>query len=198
MEVFEINGHTLEYDDSTHTYIADGLIVPSVTQILATKYNDYAGVSTETLNRASEKGTAMHKAIEMFERQGQEDNSQELRNYKFLKKHYNWTNIANEVPIIYEEQGQVIFAGRLDQVIEIDGKFGINDFKRVSAPNKEKICYQLNLYKLGYEQSYKKQIEFLTYTQLREDVRKFVKLPIAEEKTKNLLNECLKGVKNGD
>lgn len=192
MEVFKINGHTLEYEDDTHCYICDGLIVPSVTQILATKYNDYAGVSNEILNRASEKGTAMHKAIEMFERQGQEDNSQELRNYKFLKKHYNWTNIANEVPIIYEEQGQVIFAGRLDQVIEIDGKFGINDFKRVSAPNKEKICYQLNLYKLGYEQSYKKQIEFLTYTQLREDVRKFVKLPIAEEKTKNLLNECLK------
>ena len=198
MEVFKINGHTLEYDDDTHCYICDGLIVQSVTQILATKYNDYAGVSTETLNRASEKGTAMHKAIEMFERQGQEDNSQELRNYKFLKKHYNWTNIANEVPIIYEEQGQVIFAGRLDQVIEIDGKFGINDFKRVSAPNKEKICYQLNLYKLGYEQSYKKQIEFLTYTQLREDMRKFVKLPVAEEKTKNLLKEYLKGVKNGD
>lgn len=93
----------------------------------------------------------------------------------------------NELPLIYEENGQVLFAGRLDQVIEIDGKLGINDFKRVSAPNKEKICYQLNLYKLGYEQSYHRKIEFLSFTHLREDVRKFVKLPIKEEETKQLL-----------
>lgn len=193
MELFEINGHTLEYDDDTHTYIVDGVIKPSVTQILGLKFNDYAGVSSEVLERASQKGTAMHKAIEMFERAGQGNDSKEVRNYKFLKSHYNWTSIENEVPIIYEENGEVLFAGRLDQIIEIDGKLGINDFKRVSAPNKEKICYQLNLYKLGYDQSYHRQIEFLAFTQLREDVRKFVKLPIAEDKTKELLREFLKG-----
>lgn len=194
MEVFEINGHTLEYEDDTHTYIVDGLIVPSVTQILSTKYNDYAGVSKSVLDNAGKLGTAMHKAIELFETTGQEDDSIELRNYKFLKRHYNWTNIANEVPIIYEQDGKVLFAGRLDQVIEIDGVLGINDFKRVSAPNKEKICYQLNLYKLGYEQSYNKTIDFLTFTQLRENVRKFVKLPVAEEQTLALLADYLKGV----
>lgn len=193
MELFEINGHTLEYDDDTHTYIVDGVIKPSVTQILGLKFNDYAGVSSEVLERASQKGTTMHKAIEMLEKTGQEDDSKEVRNYKFLKSHYNWTSIENEVPIIYEENGEVLFAGRLDQIIEIDGKLGINDFKRVSAPNKEKICYQLNLYKLGYEQSYHKTIEFLVFTQLREDVRKFVKLPVAEDKTKELLREFLKG-----
>lgn len=189
MELFEINNHTLEYDDDTHTYIVDGIIVPSVTQLLGAKFNDYAGVSASVLEQASQKGTAMHKAIEQFERVGEENSSTELRNYKFLKKHYKWTSIANELPIIYEENGQVLFAGRLDQIIEIDGKLGINDFKRVSAPNKEKICCQLNLYKLGYEQSYHKKIEFLAFTQLREDTRKFVKLPINE----NYIKVFLKG-----
>lgn len=190
MEYFEINGHALEYDDDTHTYLVDGVIVSSVTQLLGAKFNDYAGVSREALERASQKGTAMHEAIERFEKTGEEDNSEELQNYKFLKKHYGWNNIANELPIIYEENGEVLFAGRLDQIIEIDGKLGINDFKRVSAPNKEKIAHQLNLYKLGYEQSYHKKIEFLAFTHLREDKRKFVKLPINED----FIKEFLKGV----
>lgn len=189
VEVFEINGHTLEYDDDTHTYIVDGLIKPSVTQILSMKFNDFDNVPQYIIERAGEKGTAMHEAIERFEKTGTADTSTELRNYKFLKKYYRWTNIENELPIIYEENGEVLFAGRLDQIIEIDGKLGINDFKRVSAPNKEKICYQLNLYKLGYEQSYHNKIDFLAFTHLRENVRKFIKLPIAEEKTIELLNK---------
>lgn len=185
---WNINGHAVEYDDDIHAYIVDGLIVPSVTQILGKKYADeFANVSREILNEASRKGTAMHKAIEEYEATGAEDGSQELRNYKFLKAHYGWINKENEVPILYEEDNKVIYAGRLDQIIEIDGKLGINDFKRVSAPNKEKIALQLNLYKLGYEQSYHKQIDFLRFTHLREDIRKFVKIPINEEAIRNLL-----------
>lgn len=187
-ESWNINGHILEYDDDIHTYIVDGLIVPSVTQILGKKYADeFANVSRSILDEASRKGTAMHEAIEQFETAGTRDDSKELRNYIFLKGHYGWTNIANEVPILYEEDGCVLFTGRLDQIIEIDGKLGINDFKRVSAPNKEKIALQLNLYKIGYEQSYHKQIDFLRFTHLREDVRKFVKIPINEEAIRNLL-----------
>lgn len=187
-ESWNINGHVLEYDDETHTYICDGQIVPSVTQMLGKRYaNEYANVSQAYLNEASRKGTAMHSAIEAYETTGEEDDSQELRNYKFLKKHYGWTNKENEVPIIYEEDGVILFAGRLDQIMEIDGQLGINDFKRVSSPNKEKIALQLNMYKLGYEQSYNKKINFLRFTQLREDVRKFYKVPINEEATKNFL-----------
>ena len=190
MEQWEINGHTLEYDDDTHTYIVDGLIKPSVTQILSTKFNDFDNVPQYIIERAGEKGTAMHEAIEHFETTGREDpNCKELRNYKFLKKYYKWDNIRNEVPIIYEENGEVLFAGRLDQIIMIDGKLGINDFKRVSAPNKEKICCQVNMYKLGYEQSYHEKIEFLAFTHLRENVRKFIKLPISEAQTLELIRE---------
>lgn len=186
-ESWNINGHVLEYDDDLHAYIVDGLIVPSVTQILSKKFNDYANVSQYVLNEASKRGTAMHSAIEAYETTGADDKSQELRNYKFLKEHYGWINKENEVPIIYEEAGRVLYAGRLDQIIEIDGQLGINDFKRVSAPNKEKIALQLNLYKLGYEQSYQKRVDFLRFTQLREDTRKFFKVPINEEATKLFL-----------
>jgi len=189
MEAWEINGHYLEFDSESHVYICDGVIVPSVTQILKARFNEYACVSRSVLEQASAKGTELHKAIETYETTGQESDLKEFKNYLFLKKHFNIKNISNEVPIIYEEDGRVLFAGQLDQIIERDGKLGINDFKRVSAPNKEKIAYQLNLYKMGFEQSYKQQINSLSFMQLREDTRKFNPLPISEETAKSLLKE---------
>jgi hypothetical protein len=42
---------------------------------------------------------------------------------------------------------------------------------------------------MAYEQTYGRKIDFLSYTHLRETVRKFNYLPINEETTLNLLNE---------
>jgi hypothetical protein len=186
-----INGHTLEFIESTHTYICDGVIVPCVSEVLSYKFNDYKGISQEVLNRASQLGTTLHRSIELYEQQGITSDLKEFKNYLFLKKQFKFENVSNELPVLYERGGRVLFVGTLDQVITIDGKLGINDFKRVSAPNKEKIAYQLNLYKMAYEQSYGKKIEFLSFTHLREDVRKFHRLPINEEMTISLLNEFL-------
>lgn len=191
MQTTEINGHTLEFIPETHQYIVDGILTPCVSDIIAYKFNDYAGVSREVLKRASDKGTELHKAIEDFEQEGKPSELKELRNYQFLKKHYEWVNKGNEIPVIYEKDGEVLFAGTLDQLIEINGTLGINDFKRVSAPNKMKIAYQLNLYRLAYEQSYGIPIDFLAFTHLREDVRKFHCLPIDEKSAISLLNEFL-------
>ena len=185
----EINGHILEFIPETHQYLVDGILVPCVSNILAFKFNDYGAVSERVLQRASERGTELHKAIEDYEVQGITSELKEFRNYLFLKKQFKFENIENEVPVIYENEGRVLFAGTLDQVIKIDGKLGINDFKRVSAPNKQKIAYQLNLYKLAYEQSYNQKVEFLSFTHLRETVRKFSYLPMNEEVTIKLLNE---------
>ena len=184
-----INGHDLEFIPETHQYIVDGILVPCVSNILAYKFNDYSGVNREVLQRASEKGTELHKAIEEYEQQGIESDLREFKNYLFIKKQFKFENVENEVPVLYEKGGRVLFVGTLDQIIRVDGKLGINDFKRVSAPNKNKIAYQLNLYKMAYEQSYGKQIDFLSFTHLRETVRKFHELPINEKVTMDLLNE---------
>ena len=199
MKTFEINGHVVEFIEEQHLYLVDGVLTPCVSNILAYKFNDYGTVPREVLQRASEKGTELHEAIESYERDGTTSELKEFKNYLFLKKHYGFTNIANEVPVIYEKDGTVLYVGTLDQIIELDGKLGINDFKRVSAPNKQKIAYQLNFYKLAYEQTYKKTVDFVSYTHLRETVRKFSKLPINEEVTLNLLNEFLaREMQNGN
>ena len=199
MKTFEINGHIVEFIPETHQYLVDGILTPCVSNILAYKFNDYGAVSREVLQRASDKGTELHEAIERYEKDRITSDLKEFKNYLFLKKAHGFTSIANEVPVIYEKDGTVLFVGTLDQIIEMDGKYGINDFKRVSAPNKQKIAYQLNFYKLAYEQTYNVTIDFLSYTHLRETVRKFNLLPINEEMTLNLLNEFLESEKeNGD
>ena len=194
IESWTIKGKLLEYIDETHTYIYDGIVLPSITQILKLKFgNKYAGVSERTLDRASELGTMVHKKIEEYETKGIDDEScKELHNYKFLKERYGFKCLHNEIPIVLFLDQKPVGAGRIDLIIEADGKVGIADIKRTSTFDKEYVAYQTNLYRIGYQQSYDEKVEFLRGIHLRENVRKYITLPINEEKTLELLKEYLR------
>ena len=89
MNTWEIKGHVLEYFDDTHTYLVDGIIVPSITQILKIKFkNKYSGVDQKVLNRASERGTEVHEAIEKLCKTGEAEDLKEVKNFIFLQKQY--------------------------------------------------------------------------------------------------------------
>lgn len=183
----------LEYYDDTHTYLYDGVILPSVTQIIKTKFgHKYDGVPSYVLQRASEKGTAVHSAIEHYCKYGEESNLPELRNFKFLQDHYGFNVFGNEIPIVLFHDDKLIdpiCAGRLDLVLEQDGKIGLADIKRTYTLDKEYLAYQLNLYRLAYQQCYNTKIEFLKGVHLREDKRQYVDVPINEEMAWNLVKD---------
>lgn len=190
---WEIGSHVLEYYDDHHVYICDGLVVPSITQVMKVKFgNKYDTVSPEVLKRASEQGTAVHEAIEKFCEHGTESDLPEVRNFKFLQKTYGFKVLENELPVILFEDDEPICAGRLDLIIEIDGKEGIADIKRTSALDKEYLSYQLNLYRIAYWQTYGIKTEFLKGIHLREDVRKFVNIPINENLAWGLIHDWRK------
>ena len=190
--VQEINGHTLEYFDDEHVYLVDGLIVPSITQLLKVKFgNKYDGVSRSTLQRASEAGTAVHEAIERYCETGEMADLPEVRNFKFLQKQYKFKVLENEVPVILFLKDEPISAGRLDMVIEMGGQIGGADIKRTSALDKDYLAYQLNLYRIAYRQCYGIEWEFLRGIHLRNDVRKFVTIPINENITWQLVHEYM-------
>jgi len=198
IESWEIAGGLLEYIDETHTYIFNGVILPSITQILKTKFgNKYNGVSKEILNKASQRGTEVHKAIEDYERFNIENKEcKELRNYKFLKKQFKFNCIDNEVPIVLFLDGKPISAGRIDLILEENGNVGIGDIKRTSVFDKEYVAYQTNLYRIGYQQTYGIEITFLKGLHLRNDVRKYINLPINETVSLELVNQFLEDLKN--
>ena len=189
----EIAGHTLEYIDDSHTYLVDGVIVPSITQILKLKFGGkYDNISRQTLQRAAEKGTEVHAAIENYCKTGEDNGLKEVHNFKFLQRAYNFKVAGNEIPVILFMDGTPVSAGRLDLVLEIDGKIGLADIKRTATLDKEYLAYQLNLYRIAYQQCYETPIEFLKGVHLREDTRKFVDIPINEEMALELVKEYKK------
>ena len=192
METFSIKGGTLEYFDDTHTYLYDGLMLPSVTQILGVKYkNDYASVPPTVLDNASKRGTAVHKAIENYNNLGYDDGSEAVRNFKFLQKQYGFEVLDSELPIVIFKDDMPIACGRLDMAMLMDGETGIADIKTVSTLNKEKIAYQLNMYRIGLMQSYGVDAKFLKIIHLRDGIRKVIDSPINEGMTWELIDKYL-------
>ena len=188
-ESWEIAGGVLEFCPDTHTYLYEGVMLPSVTGIIDKKFNDYADVPKEVLNRAAERGTKVHKQIENYCKSGVDDGSTAIRHFKFLQNQYNFEVLDNELPLVIFMDDIPVACGRLDMTIEMDGKVGIADIKTCSALNKEKIAYQLNMYRLGLMQTYGVQAEFLKIIHIRDNVRKFVDMPINEEETYKLIED---------
>ena len=83
----EINGRCLEFIEDGHLYLVDGVIKPSITQILKYKFsNKYAHVNREVMQRASEIGIAVHEAIEHYCKTGELGELQETKNFRFLER----------------------------------------------------------------------------------------------------------------
>lgn len=193
IESWNIAGGLLEYIDESHTYIFNGVILPSITQILKVKFgNKYLGVSNSTLERAANLGTEVHKAIEDYETKGIENiELKELRNYVFLKVRNNFKCLKNEVPIVLFLDEKPVAAGRVDLILEQNGQVGIADIKRTSTFDKEYVAYQTNLYRIGYQQTYGEDITFLRGLHLRDNTRKYIELPINEEMSLDLVKKYL-------
>ena len=193
MSSWKIKDHVLEYIDSTHTYICDGEIIPSITQIMKIKFgNKYDGVGKDVLTKAAQKGTAVHEAIERYCKTGEVKDLKEVKNFIFLQKHYGFEVLDNELPILLFKDNKTVAAGRLDLVLDIKGSIGIGDIKRTATLDKEYLTYQLNLYRIGYQQSYDKEVKYLSGLHLRENTRKYVNIAINEEKAMELVEEYLK------
>lgn len=185
MESWEIKGRTLEYDDASHTYLVDGIIVRSVTQLLKLKFGKkYDGIDADVLKAAADRGTAIHKAIEEYCKTGRNEDIPEVRDFKFLQHQYNFLVTGNEMPIILDFAGET-YAGRLDLILNmnpVDPCYAVADIKTTSTLDKDYLGHQLNLYRLGVEQCYDIVIQELYGIHLKDGKRKMVKIPIRSEK----------------
>lgn len=183
----------IEFIPETHTYLVDGVIVPSVTEILSVRFgHKYDAVSPAVLRRAAAQGTAVHEAIEAYCKTGAESDLPEVRNFKFLQKKYGFTVKGNEQIILITDGETPVAAGRCDLVLEMDGKLGGTDIKRTAALDREYLTYQLNIYRIGYRQTYGAEWDFLRGIHLRENTRRFVEIPINEQAAWEIISEWRK------
>lgn len=190
--ITEIKGHTLEYIDDIHCYIVDGIIVPSISKILAYLVgNKYARVDANVLARAAQRGTVIHSAIEHYAKTGECADMKEVQNFMFLQKHYGFDIYDSERPMILFKDDIPVACGRCDLVLTKDGKFIGADVKTSSKLDKDRLAYQLNLYRIAYRQSYDIEWSELKGIHLKDDTRRYVDIPIIEDVTMQLLNNYL-------
>lgn len=150
--------YEVEYFDDIHKYLVNGVIVPSVTEILQKIYPDkYKNVPRETLKRKAAYGTIIHNYIEQYEKgliTIKLDYIQEASfgQYLRLKDKHNIKVLEQEKIVNYKD----IYAGRFDMVAEVNGSRCLCDIKTTASLDKEYLSWQLSLYEFAYGKRFDK------------------------------------------
>ena len=151
--------------EEPHIYLVDGVITPSVSEILHFIFPDkYKGVDKKTLNKKAEYGTTIHESIEMYENNLKEmfyedafeDTIHEkkltyiqeasLKQYLKLKKENEIKVIEQEQMIHYKDK----YAGRFDMIAQVGSDMCLCDIKTTAELDIEYLSWQLSLYEFAY------------------------------------------------
>lgn len=174
---YEIGDYTLDFDPENHDYYVDGDKVASVSDIVDELFpRSMKKVDPEILKKAAERGTELREMIENYERRGGKTYHKEMHGYLALKTEHQIQILETKIPVLIHHHGVVIAAGRFDMLLKspyIKGN-GIAQIKRAAHIDKKRLELQMNLYKLGYEQTYKQKIHYLKCIHIRNRYRSYL------------------------
>lgn len=194
MEIIKLNDYIIEFEPVNHQYTVNDKKVMSVTQLIdGVLGKPYKNVDPVILQKAADKGTALHDMIERYERFGEKTSSTEFRGYLALKGQHQIEVLESEKVVVIEAYGVPIAAGRFDMVVKspyMEG-LGIADVKRTMNLNEERLKLQLNLYKRGYEQTYKKKIKYLKCMHIRNRYFNYVDVLVDPLYTETMIEKFL-------
>lgn len=161
----------IEFLEEPHIYLVDGVIVPSVSEILHFIFPDkYKGVNKAVLNKKAQYGTTIHESIEMYEANIKTMTMEEAFNVTVQAKELNYiqeaslrqyVKLKNRYKIIVLEQEMMIkykkcYAGRFDMVANVDGEISLCDIKTTAELDKEYLSWQLSYYELATGKTFDK------------------------------------------
>ena len=143
----------LTFEDMSHTYLLNGSEIPSVTTVMKPLSDfEYGGVDERTLEKAANRGTAVHNAIENWLKFGFDDLDPEYHGY--MDGFLNWWNLRKPKLIASEVRTYhrlLNYAGTVDLVAEIDGEINLIDFKTTSRLIEKNCKVQLEAYSKAME-----------------------------------------------
>lgn len=161
----------IEFLEEPHIYLVDGVVVPSVSEILHFIFpNKYKGVNKAVLNKKAQYGTTIHESIEMYEANIKTMTMEEAFNVTVQAKELNYiqeaslrqyVKLKNRYKIIVLEQEMMIkykkcYAGRFDMVANVDGEISLCDIKTTAELDKEYLSWQLSYYELATGKTFDK------------------------------------------
>ncbi|MBR2680128.1 MAG: hypothetical protein IKE23_05160 [Exiguobacterium sp.] len=142
---------TIEFLEDVHTYVCDGVVIPSVSELIRFKFPDqYKGIPDEILKRKANYGSKVHKYIEDFatgqitmeeiqQKKINPDIKIAVEQFEMLRK--KWMFIVKDVEQIVCWRGK--YAGTYD-IRTIDDY--IADLKTTNEIHDEWLRWQLGLY----------------------------------------------------
>ena len=157
--------------EEPHIYLVDGVITPSVSEILHFIFPDkYKGISKRILNKKAEYGTTIHESVEMYEANIKTMNIQEAYDVTIQAKELTYIQEASlrqyiklktENNIIVLEQEKMIeykgkYAGRFDMIANIKGYLCLCDIKTTAELDEEYLSWQLSYYELATGRTFDK------------------------------------------
>lgn len=185
-----MNKYEIEYLDEDHIYLCNGIIVPSVSQVLHLIFPDkYKNVDKKILNAKAKYGTELHNYIEQYENGliTQKLNyiqEASFRQYLKLKDKYGIEVLEQEQIVNYKD----IYAGRFDMIANIGTDYCLCDIKTTASLDKEYLSWQLSLYEYASGKDFDKLYAIWLP---KKDLGKLVEI---ERKTEEEIKELLKKV----
>lgn len=138
----------LAFDEVPHVYTLNGTPIPSVTKIMEPLSNaEYGRIDSRTLDRAADRGTTVHNAIENWLKFGIEDEDPECLGY--LKAFTAWWEekkpdlVGSEIKTYHK---LLKYAGTIDMLAYIDGELTLIDFKTTYRLIEKNCGVQLEAY----------------------------------------------------
>ena len=157
----------LEFIEEGHLYLYEGVIIPSVSDILRFIFpNKYENIPFQILKEKSIFGTKVHEIVEILEKEQMFDIvvlkqeieginyivESSIEQYLKLKKEYEIEMLEQEQMVVYKNQ----YAGRFDMVARIKGEKSLCDIKTTAELDEEYLSWQLSFYQLAKGQKYEK------------------------------------------
>lgn len=144
----------IEFDADKHIYTVDGVVTPSVTQILdILSYEEFGKIDRSTLDYASRRGTAVHECTEAIDLDMPCEVDTEIEPYvraylDFLHDYKpKWDRVEEIVSCLDDNYS---FCGTIDRTGYFGDRYVIVDIK-TSTPSRLtyiKVCLQTYLYNL--------------------------------------------------
>lgn len=173
----ELKDSKVIFNEQDHTYKLGDKYLSGITGMLSRQLypEEYKDVDQETLNKAAEYGTGVHKAIEMFDVEWDMDfnHETEIEDYKAICSANNLTHESTEYCVTDGEN----WASNIDKVYRVsDDTFDLGDLKTYGAmtpDKKEKARWQLSIYAYLFElQNKKAKVNRLFIIHLRNKMKR--------------------------
>ena len=160
----------VEFLEDTHTYLIDGIIVPSVTTIIKKILPDkYKGIDTKILQKKAKYGTKGHEVIEFIGKNKLDHtealndiverfNTREINQYLYISLR-EYLRLCNKHQIEVIENEKIVnygyeFVGTLDMIANVKGKRCLIDIKFTAELDNEYLSWQLRMYRMAYGEEF--------------------------------------------